>query len=90
MEIDATKLSRFLLTFFLGFIGSFVINHSTLKPEGAWKSRTASYFFLGLITFGIYQFVAANFNLVFDPKNERNVGYFKEIYVTDTPITDQQ
>ena len=27
------KLVRFLLTFFLGWIGSVVINHTSLKPE---------------------------------------------------------
>ena len=26
---------RFLLTFFLGWIGSLIINHSSLKPEGS-------------------------------------------------------
>lgn len=77
MNIDSNKLARFLLTFFLGFIGSYVINHSSLKIEG-WKSRTASYFFLGLITFGIYQVVASIFNLVFEPANENNIGYIKE------------
>ena len=28
------NLVRFLLTFFLGCIGSLIINHSSLKPEG--------------------------------------------------------
>ena len=86
MEVDATKLSRFLLTFLLGWIGSIIINHSILKPEGAWKSRTLSYLFLGLITFGIYHVVAAIFNLVFDPNKETNIGYFKEVYVSDPAI----
>ena len=70
------NIVRFLLTFFLGFIGSFIINHSSLKPEG-WKSRTALYFFLGIITFGIYSFVAAICNFVFDPSKEKNIGYKK-------------
>ena len=89
MGVDATKLSRFLLTFFLGWIGSIVINHSSLKPEGAWKSRTLSYLFLGFVTFGIYQFVAAIFNLVFDPSKDSNIGYFKEIKVSDPAIEDK-
>lgn len=74
---DNNNLVRFLLTFFLGFIGSFVINHTTLKPEG-WKSRTLAYFFLGLITLGIYELVASICNLVFDPSKDSNIGYFKD------------
>lgn len=78
MDIDAKKLARFLLTFFLGFIGSCVINHSNLKVEG-WQSRTVSYLILGILTLGIYQVVASIFNLVFDPSKETNIGYLKEI-----------
>ena len=74
---DNNNLVRFLLTFFLGFIGSLVINHTSLKPEG-WKSRTLAYFFLGIITFGIYELVASICNLVFDPNKESNIGYFKD------------
>ena len=77
MNFDMKKLARFLLTLLLGFIGSCVINHSNLKVEG-WKSRTLAYLFLGIITLGIYQVVAAIFNLVFDEKAESNIGYFKE------------
>ena len=75
--MDAKKVVRMLLTFFLGFIGSLVINHSSLKPAG-WKSRTLAYFFLGLITFGIYSIVASVCNLAFDENAESNIGYFKE------------
>jgi len=71
------KLVRFILTFFLGFIGSLVINHSNLKPEG-WKSRTCAYFFLGLITFGIYILVASICNFTFDENQSSNIGYFKK------------
>lgn len=74
---DNNNLVRFLLTFFLGFIGSFVINHTTLKPAG-WKSRTLAYFFLGLITLGIYELVASICNLVFDESKDSNIGYFKD------------
>ena len=70
------NLVRFLLTFFLGFIGSIIINHSSLKPEG-YTSRTLAYFFLGIITFDIYPLVASICNLVFDPTKERNIGYKK-------------
>lgn len=69
-------VARFLLTFFLGFIGSFVINHSSLKPSG-YKSRTMAYFFLGIITFGIYPLVASICNFTFNPEQESNIGYFK-------------
>ena len=74
---DSNNLVRFLLTFFLGFIGSLVINHSSLKPDG-WKSRTLAYVFLGLITFGIYDLVASICNLSFDPNAGSNIGYFKD------------
>ena len=75
--MDNTKLVRFLLTFFLGWIGSLIINHSSLKPEG-FKSRTLAYFFLGYITVGIYTLVASICNLFFDPAKDKNIGYIKE------------
>ena len=71
------RIVRFLLTFFLGFIGSLVINHTDLKPEG-YKSRTLAYLFLGIITCGIYSIVASIFNLTFDENKESNIGYFAE------------
>lgn len=71
------NLIRFLLTFFLGWIGSLVINHSQFKPQG-WKSRTLAYLFLTMITFGIYQLVASIMNLTFDPEKPSNIGYFKD------------
>ena len=74
--MDNFKLARFLLTFFLGFIGSFVINHTNMRPQG-WKSRTAAYFWLGIITLGIYPLVASICNFTFDPKSEVNIGYFR-------------
>lgn len=75
--MDNNKLVRFLLTFFLGFIGSIVINHSSLKPEG-YTSRTAAYFFLTYLTMGIYPLVASICNLTFDPAKARNIGYKKD------------
>ena len=72
-----SNVIRFLLTFFLGFIGSIVINHTSLKPSG-WKSRTLEYFFLGLITFGIYELIASICNLIFDPQKESNIGYTRD------------
>ena len=74
--MDNNNLIRFLLTFFLGFIGSFIINHSSFKPEG-YTSRTMAYFFLAYLTFGIYPLVASICNLTFDPKKPSNIGYFK-------------
>ena len=74
---DSNKLVRFLLTFFLGFIGSYVINHSSLKPEG-WRSRTWAYFLLGIITFEIYPLVASICNITFNPNLDSNIGYFKD------------
>ncbi len=74
---DGKNAIRFLLTFFLGFIGSFIINHTNLKPVG-WKSRTCAYFFLPMITFGIYGLVASICNFSFNPKQSSNIGYFKD------------
>ena len=42
--MDNKNLTRCLLTFFLGFIGSIIINNTDLKPEG-FKSRTLAYIF---------------------------------------------
>ena len=67
------KIVRFLLTAMLGWIGSVVINHSNLRPEG-YKCRTGAYFWLGLITIGIYPMVASICNISFTP-GEKNIGY---------------
>lgn len=75
--MDNNKLVRFLLTFFLGWIGSLIINHTSLKPEG-FRSRTWAYFFLSIITLGIYELVASICNLSFDPSKDKNIGYIKE------------
>ena len=75
--MDNNNLVRFLLTFFLGWIGSLIINHTSLKPEG-YTSRTGAHIFLPMITFGIYGLVASICNLVFDPNKERNIGYKKD------------
>lgn len=74
---DGKNLTRFLLTFFLGFIGSFIINHSSLKPKG-WKSRTLAYFFLSALTLGIYPLVASICNFSFNANQSSNIGYFKD------------
>ena len=74
--IDNTKLIRFLLTFFLGWIGSLIINHTTLKPEG-YTSRTWAYFIFTYLTLGVYPLVASICNLFFDPAKEKNIGSFK-------------
>ena len=68
---------RFLLTFFLGWIGSIIINHTSLKPPG-FTCRTGAYFGLTLITFGIYSVVASFCNLTFDPTKEKNIGYSRD------------
>ncbi len=74
---DGKNFARFLLTFFLGWIGSFIINHTTLKPTG-WKSRTCAYFFLPMVTFGIYALVASICNFTFNANQSSNIGYFKD------------
>lgn len=77
MQKDNYNVARFLLTFFLGWIGSLIINCTSLKPDG-YKSRTVAYFFLTIITCGIYGLVASICNLTFDPTKEKNIGYVKE------------
>ena len=74
--MDEKKLVRFLLTFFLGWIGSFIINHTSLKPEG-FTSRTWAYFIFAYLTMGIYPLIASICNLVFDPAKPKNIGYKK-------------
>ena len=76
--MENEKIIRFLLTFFLGWIGSLIINHTSLKPAG-YTSRTGAYIFLTTFTFGIYGFVAAICNLTFDPNKPRNIGYKKDV-----------
>ncbi len=75
--MENKNLVRFLLTFFLGWIGSIIINHTDLKPEG-YTCRTAAYFFLSIVTFGIYALVASISNLSFDPAKVKNIGYSKD------------
>ena len=75
--MDNNKVVRFLLTFFLGWLGSLIINHSSLKPVG-FRSRTLAYFFLTMVTFGIYGLVASICNLSFDSGKPSNIGYIKE------------
>ena len=74
--MGSQKVVRFLLTFFLGWIGSFIINHSSLKPEGH-TSRTFAYLVLAYLTFGIYPLVASICNLCFDPA-KKNIGYSED------------
>ncbi len=71
------KVARFLLTFFLGWLGSVIINHTSLKPDG-FKSRTWSYLLLGIVMCGIYALVASICNFSFDPSKDKNIGYFAE------------
>ena len=75
--MDNKNIIRFLLTFFLGFIGSIVINHTNLKPEG-YTSRSWMYFILAYLTVGIYPLVASICNLFFDPTKDKNIGYKRD------------
>ena len=75
--MNNNNLARFLLTFFLGFIGSIIINNSSLKPTGH-TSRTGAYFWLSVLTCGIYGLVASICNLTFDPARPNNIGYKKD------------
>ena len=75
--MDKNKIIRALLKFLLGFIGSFIINKTSLKPEG-YKSRTLAHFVLGIVTCRIYDLVAVICEFTFDPAKEKNIGYKKE------------
>ena len=75
--MNNNNLVRFLLTFFLGWFGSIVINHTSLKPEG-YTSRTGCYILLSIVTCGIYGLVASICNFTFDPSKEKNIGYKKD------------
>lgn len=67
------NIVRFLLTSMFGWIGSVIINHSNLRPEG-YKCRTGAYFWLAPLTLGIYPVVASICNICFT-EGERNIGY---------------
>ena len=71
--MENKNLVRFLLIFFLGWIGSIIINHTELKPEG-YTCRTAAYFFLTIVTFGIYALVASICNFSFNASKEKNTA----------------
>ncbi|MDI9503953.1 MAG: hypothetical protein QM205_03320 [Bacillota bacterium] len=79
--IDETKQNQnliyFLLLFFLTWIGSLIINYSSLKPNG-WKSRTLAHFFLNLLTFGLYSIIVAILALNFDENRATNIGFFRD------------
>lgn len=82
------NLVRFLLTLFLGWLGSLIINNSSLKPEGH-TSRTAAYFFLNYFTLGIYGLVASFSNLSFDPAKAKNIGYIRDIGYVPQPAASE-
>ena len=75
-ETFERKLARGLLIWFLWFIGSLIINRSSLKPVG-WQSRTAGLIGWGLLTLGVYNIVVAICNIAFEPSAESNIGYIK-------------
>ena len=74
---DGKNGVRFVLTFFFGWLGSVIINHSSLKPDG-WTSRSFAYFFFNILTFGIYPLVASICCLSFDPSKPSNIGFYKD------------
>lgn len=76
-ETPNKKVVRFVLTFFLGWVGSLIINHTKLKPKG-YTSRTGAYLLISMVTVGIYTLVASFCNLAFNPTKPRNIGYKKD------------
>ena len=83
------NVTRFLLTFFLGWLGSVIINNSSFKPRG-YASRSCAYFFLAILTLGIYPLIASIANLTFDPMKPDNIGYYRDgtpLAVQPEPLT---
>jgi len=76
--MDEKRIVRFLLTFFLGWIGSIVINHSSLKPAGFTSKTVSGYILLNIVTFGIYGIVASICNISFDGTKLKNIGYKRD------------
>ena len=72
---------RCLLILFLGFLGSYIINHSSLKPNG-WMARTGLQFLL--TGFPIYRLVTAIASLSFDTNNLNNTGYKRDALPSKT------
>lgn len=70
--MDNNKIYRALLIFFLGWIGSVIINRTALKPEG-WTSRS---WLVALVPF--YALIALIGAFTFDPAKESNMGYVKD------------
>jgi hypothetical protein len=70
-------IACFFLTFFLGFLGSIIINAADLAPQG-YRSRSWAYFIFGFLTCGIYSFVASICNFAFDSSKPTNIGYAKK------------
>lgn len=72
------RIIRFILTFFLGWIGSLIINHTSLKPEGYTSRTVFAYILLTSVTCGIFGIIASICNLTFDPSKGKVFGYKKD------------
>lgn len=66
------KIVRAILIYFLGWIGSVIINKTSLKPAG-WTSRS---WLICLIPF--YNILAIIGAFTFNPDKEKNLGYIKD------------
>ena len=64
------NVKRFLVTFFLGWIGAIIVNNTSLKPEG-WRCRVLFYFI------PVLNIISIICNFMFDPAKESNFGYKK-------------
>ena len=67
--MDNNNLVRFLLTFFLGWIGSLIINHTSLKPEEVFHVKEKDINSLNHTTW------RCQYHIVFAPKYRRMVIY---------------
>lgn len=70
--MDKKKIIRALLIYFLGWIGSVIINRTTLKPAG-WASRS---WLIYLVPF--YNIIAIVGAFLFNPEADKNLGYVKD------------
>ncbi len=79
------RLARAMFVLFLGFLGSFIINHSGLKIQN-FTSRTGIYF----IFRGIYNLIGFFANLSFDPHSAHNPTYKRSDPINKLSVEDEK
>lgn len=80
------RLSRAMLVLSLGFLGSFIINHSGLRIQN-FTSRTGMYFIFS--SSGIYNLIGFFSNLCFDPHSAHNSTYKRSDPINRLSVEDE-